>query len=155
MSPEAVEFAVSGDDARTIQERERGQPSSDELVRVLDKRDVLCAVAQETRETCAHGRGPLGRSRPFVIDELGSVEPGTLLRLEPDVRPRLVRVACQEEAFGDAESRVILGEGIFWQSSVSGPQSTVRGPWTVDRGPWTVDCGLWPELLSPSIQEAS
>jgi YVTN family beta-propeller protein len=82
-------------------------------VRVLAKRDVLCAVAQETREACAHGRRLFGRSRPFVIDELGRVEPGTLLRLEPDIRPRLVRVACQEEAFGDAESRVILGEGIL------------------------------------------
>jgi hypothetical protein len=147
LSPQAVEFTVSGDDARTLQEREGRQPSSDELVRVLAKRDVLCAVAQETRKACAHGRRLFGRSRPFVIDELGRVEPGTLLRLEPDIRPRLVRVACQEEAFGDAESRVILGEGIFWQSTVSGPQSTFRVPGPGSRAP-TV-------LLSPSIQEAS
>jgi hypothetical protein len=48
-----------------------------------------------------------------------------LLRLEPDIRPRLMRVAGQEEAFSDAKSRVVPREGVLCQSSVLGPQSTV------------------------------
>ena len=132
-------------------ERERGQPARDELVRVLAERDVLCAVADESSEARAHRCGLDRRSLPLIVDELCGIEPGALLRVEPDVRPRLVRVACEQQPLTDSKSRVVPREGILCQSSVLGPQSTVlvtvdrglrtvdRGPWTVDRGPWTVD----------------
>jgi hypothetical protein len=75
-----------------------------------------------------------------------------------------VRVACEQQPLTHSKSRVVPGEGIVWQSSVSSPQvyspghrgpwTVDGGPWTVDRGLWTVDCGLLAELLSPSTQEA-
>ena len=161
--------------------RECGQPARDKLVRVLAERDVLCVVADESSEARAHCFGLDGRSLPFVVDELSGIEPGALLCVEPDVRPRLVRVACEQKPLTDSKSRVVPREGILCQSSVSSPQSPVFGPQstvlvtvdrglrtvdrglrtvdrglrTVDRGPRTVDCGLLAELLSPSTQEAS
>jgi len=147
-------------------ERERGQPARDELVRVLAECDVLCAVADESSEASAHRCGLDRRSLPLVVDELCGIEPGALLRVEPDVRPRLVRVACEQKPLTDSKSRVMPREGILCQSSVSSPQSVQssvyspghRVPWTVDRGlnrgPRTVDCGLLTEILSPSTQEA-
>jgi hypothetical protein len=159
-----VELAVGGDDARAVEDGERGQPSRDELVRVLTERDVLRAIAEEAREARADRRSLPGRTRPLVVDELGGIEPGALLRVEPDVRPRLVRVAGQEETFGNTKSRVMPGEGIVCQSSVSDPQSTVldfripnpesRAP---DPGSRIPDPGSrvpGPVLLSPSTQEA-
>ena len=125
LTPDAVELAVGGDDARAFEERQCGQPSRDELVRVLAESDVLRAVAEEPGEAGAHGRGLLGRPCPLLIDELGGVEPGALLRLESDIRPRLMRVAGEQQTLADAKSRVVAREGVLGQSSVLGPQSTV------------------------------
>ena len=92
-------------------QRERGQPARDELVRVLAERDVVCAVADESSEARAHRCGLDGRSLPLVVDELCGIEPGALLRVEPDVRPRLVRVACEQQPLTDSKSRVVPREG--------------------------------------------
>ena len=156
-----MELAVGCDDARTGGERECGQPARDELVRVLAERDVLCAVADESSEARAHRCGLDGRSLPFVVDELSGIEPGALLRVEPDVRPRLVRVACEQQPLTDSKSRVVPREGILCQSSVSrlsvsqSPVSTVLvfpNPETRAR---TRVPSPSPVLLSPSTQEAS
>jgi hypothetical protein len=114
-----VELAIRCDDARMGGERERGQPARDELVRVLAECDVLCAVADESSEASAHRCGLDRRSLPLVVDELCGIEPGALLRVEPDVRPRLVRVACEQKPLTDSKSRVVPREGILCQSSVS------------------------------------
>jgi YVTN family beta-propeller protein len=112
-------------------ERERGQPARDELVRVLAERDVLCAVADESSEARAHRCGLDGRSLPLVVDELCGIEPGALLRIEPDVRPRLVRVACEQQPLTDSKSRVVPREGVLCQSSVSSPSSVCSPQSTV------------------------
>ena len=71
---------------------------------VLSECDIGAAVANQPGEAGADcvrlERGPL----PFVVDELRSLEPCALLRLEADVGPRLVRVTGQQQAFGDAKS---------------------------------------------------
>ena len=69
-------------------------------------------VADEPGESGTHGRGLDRRSLPFVVDELGSVEPGALLRFEADIGPRLVRVAGEQQTFTDPESRVVLRKSI-------------------------------------------
>ena len=45
--------------------------------------------------------------RPLVVDELCGVEPGALLRGKPGVRPRLMRVAGQQDTFGDPKAGVV------------------------------------------------
>src|SRR5258705_11133016 len=47
---------------------------------------------------------------PHIVDEFRCVEPGLLLRLERDVRPRLVRMTRKKNAFGDSKACVMLGE---------------------------------------------
>ena len=116
-----------------VEERQRGQPARDELVRVLAERDVLWPVAEEPREAGAHGCGLDRRSLPFVVDELCGIEPGALLRVEADVRPRLVRVAGQQQPLADSKSRVVPREGIL-VSPRSSSQSTVL-PHPEARGP--------------------
>ena len=58
LTPDAVELAVGGHDARALEERQRGQPPRDQLVRVLAERDVVC--------DCRRGaaRSPRARRRP-------------------------------------------------------------------------------------------
>ncbi|HEU4692859.1 MAG TPA: hypothetical protein VFS23_31070 [Vicinamibacterales bacterium] len=71
---------------------------------VVTEGDVARAVADQPGEPSAD-RGRLKCSAvPFLVDELRGVEPRTLLRLEADVGPRLVRVAGQQQTFGDAKS---------------------------------------------------
>ena len=102
-----MELAVGCDDSRMGGERECGQPARDKLVRVLAERDVLCVVADESSEARAHCFGLDGGSLPFVVDELSGIEPGALLCVEPDVRPRLVRVACEQKPLTDSKPRVV------------------------------------------------
>jgi YVTN family beta-propeller protein len=173
LAPDAVEFAIGGDDARTLEERECGEPACDELVGVLAERDVLCLVANETGETGADGRSLLCRSRPLFIDELRGVEPRTLLRFEPDIGPRLMRVAGEQQPLADSESRVEGGERICCQSPVLGPQSTVLfsripnpasgvsspesripSPKSLDRRLWTVDRVTLPEHSGGTMNAA-
>ena len=52
----------------------------------------------------------LRRLLPLEIDVLRGVEPGALLGLEPDVRPRLVRMAGQQQPLPDAEFGVMTGQ---------------------------------------------
>ena len=151
-------------------ERECGQPARDELVRVLAERDVLCAVADESSEARAHRCGLDGRSLPLIVHELCGIEPGALLRVEPDVRPRLVRVACEQKPLTDSKSRVVPREGILCQSSVSSPRSPVLGLQSSVSSPQSTVLfsripnpesripnpeSRAPVLLSPSTQEAS
>ena len=158
---ERVELAVGGDDARTVAQRECREPSRDELVRVLAERDVRLRCRRASRAKPARTSCGLdGRALPLVVDELRGVEPGALLRLEADVRPRLVRVAGEQQPLADAEARVVLRERILGQSSVSrswspvpvyspvfsNPESRIPSPKPESRAP---------VLLSPSTQEAS
>ena len=158
-----MELAVGCDDARMGGERECRQPARDKLVRVLAERDVLCVVADESSEARAHCFGLDGGSLPFVVDELSGIEPGALLCVEPDVRPRLVRVACEQKPLTDSKSRVVQGEGILGQSSVSSSQSPVLSPQSSVYSPVFPNPesripnpeSRAPVLLSPSTQEAS
>ena len=122
----AVKLAVGGNDARPCPQGQRRQPSRDQFVGVLSERDVVGAVADEPREAGANGRGLHRRSLPLVVNELGRVEPGALLRLEADIGPRLVRVAGKQQTFADPESRVVLRKGIRCQGSVVSP--VLRSP---------------------------
>jgi hypothetical protein len=78
-------------------------------VGVLAERNVA-AAAQQASPVAPHLVCDLRRARPLVIDEPRRVEPGLLLRLESDIGPRLVRMACQEQPLRDSEARVVTGE---------------------------------------------
>lgn len=98
------------DDARTFAEGECRKPPRDELVRVLAERDVFRCIADQSCEACPYaGRLP-GGALPLVVDEFRGVKPGTLLRIEADIRPSLMRVTGEENALGHAEPRVVRGE---------------------------------------------
>src|SRR5207249_10315827 len=66
-----------------------------------------------------HARGLLFRARPFVVDEFRGVEPGALLTVECRVRPRLVRMARQEHALGDAKARVVPRQRIHSRDRIA------------------------------------
>jgi len=62
-----------------------------------------------------------GSVLPLVVNEFGGIEPGSLLRLEADVGPGLMRVAGQQKAITDSESRIVPGERIFDQATSLSP----------------------------------
>jgi hypothetical protein len=118
-----VELAVGRDDPRALAQRQRRQPSNDQFVRVLPERDVPRYVTNEAGEALAD---PLRLRRGFLplqIDELGRVEPGPLLRREPDIGPGLMRVSGQQEALRDAEVLVVDGEISHWRSTTESRKS--------------------------------
>ena len=90
-------------------------------MRVLAKRDRIGIVSNERRKAFSDaGRHRLG-AFPLSVHELGGVEPGPLLRLEADVGPGLMRVAGQQKALTDSESRIVPGERIFDQATSLSP----------------------------------
>ena len=107
LAPDGVELAVGRHDPRTFQERQGRQPARDELMRVLAECDIVRLIAEQPGETGLHLRRLSCRPRPLVVNELGRIEPRTLLRFEADVRPRLVGMSRQQQAFGHAEARVV------------------------------------------------
>ena len=102
-----VKLAVGRHDARAASQRQRRQPARDQFVRVLPEREVPRIVAKQGAESLADETRLLLRGRPFVVHELGCVEPCTLLRQECDVWPCLVGVAGQQGAIGYAEAGVV------------------------------------------------
>ena len=73
-------------------------------MRVLTKRDVAVTIVQQPSPPGAYVLRNLGGAVPFVVDQLGGVEPGLLLRREGDVRPRLMRRPGEQQSFGYAEA---------------------------------------------------
>ncbi len=108
LPPDGVELAVGGHELRASSERQRGQQARDELVRVLPERDVAVGAVQQPPKPRLHARRLLGRTFPLRIYELRRIQPRLLLGLEPDIGPRLMRVAGEQEALGDAEATVML-----------------------------------------------
>ena len=110
LPPDGVELAVGGHELRPGAERQRRQQPRDELVRVLTERDIAVGIVQQATETLLHAGGLLRRAHPFVVDQLRRVEPRPLLRIERHVRPRLMRVAGQQQPFGDTKAGVVGSE---------------------------------------------
>jgi hypothetical protein len=81
-------------------------------VGVLPKRNVFGPVAQQPGKPGPDARGLDLSLLPFPVDVFGRIKPGALLRLEADVRPRLVRVAGQQQPLANAEARVVWRERI-------------------------------------------
>ena len=77
-------------DPRALAKRKRREPPCHELVRVLSECDVAGAVADQPGETGTDRRGLHCCSFPFLVNELGRIEPRPLLRFEADIGPRLV-----------------------------------------------------------------
>jgi hypothetical protein len=73
-------------------------------VRVLSECDVARAVADQPREARADCGSLDSRPFPFLVDERRGIEPRALLRFEAGIGPRLMRVAGQQQTFGDAKS---------------------------------------------------
>src|SRR5690606_12907989 len=69
-------------------------------------------AVQEPGVAEADAVGLLEGALPLVVDVLGGVEPRLLLPLEAAVRPRLVRVAGQEEPVRDVEAAVVRRQGV-------------------------------------------
>src|SRR6266567_577267 len=76
----------------------------------LRLRDALGRIVQEPCEPAPHLIALCKCEIPHVIDMFGSIEPRLLLRFERHVRPRLVRVAGEQNAFGNAKAGVVLGQ---------------------------------------------
>ena len=70
---------------------------------------------------------------PLEVGVLGRVLPRLQLSLPPDVRPRLVRMAGQEQPLGHAEGRVVLGEALDQSSLRIAQRSGKNGWWSVVR----------------------
>ena len=85
-----VELAVGGHEPLPLTKRQGRQPARHELVRVLPEGDVGWSVAEQSRESGSHTIGLFRGALPLVIDVLRRVEPRSLLRLEPYVRPCLM-----------------------------------------------------------------
>ena len=107
LTPDRVKLAIRRHELRPVAQRQRGEQSRHQFVCVRSERDVAVGVSEQPPETRLYARGLLGRPFPFVVHQLGRIEPGLLLRLERDVGPRLVRVAGQEKTLGHTESRVV------------------------------------------------
>jgi hypothetical protein len=104
LAPHAVKLAIGRDDSRPLQKRQRREPLRQQLVSVLSESDIVWGFAHQPGEAGADGGSLKGRPCPFLVDELGGVEPRVLLRFEADIGPRLVRVAGQQQTLGDAKS---------------------------------------------------
>ena len=59
-------------------------------MRVLTERDLPARIAEEPSPSRLDARRLFGSMAPLLVDELRRIEPRALLRLEPDIRPRLV-----------------------------------------------------------------
>src|SRR5207253_7168832 len=77
---------------------------------VRGERDTIGRIIQQPRKSTAHVIGFLKCLLPYVINEFGCVEPRLLLRLERDVRPCLMGVTREQNAFGDTKATVVRGE---------------------------------------------
>jgi hypothetical protein len=124
LSADGVELPVSGEDCRAgvgpgfspawhRAGKNRGQPTHNELMRILPQRDLAIGIVEQPSKSAAHRVGHLGRPAPLAIDERRGVEPRLLLRLESNVRPGLVRMTGQQKPLGDAEPRIVLCEVHF------------------------------------------
>src|SRR5438477_624744 len=79
-------------------------------MRVRGERDTIGRIVQQPREPAPHLVRLLECLLPYVINEFGCVEPSLLLRLERDVRPCLMGVTREQNAFGDTKATVVRGE---------------------------------------------
>src|SRR5688572_27454264 len=77
---------------------------------VRRQRDPLGRIVEQPREATTYLVGFLEREIPDVVDMLGGIEPGLLLRLERHIGPRLMRVAGQQNPLGYAKATVMLGK---------------------------------------------
>ena len=106
LTPDGVELAVGGNEPRPPLERQRGEQTHDQLVRIRRQRHASAGAPQQPCEAVAHELRLRERMLPFVVDVPCGVEPGILVRLERLVGPGLMRVAGQQQAFRNAEPRV-------------------------------------------------
>ena len=112
LSANGVELGVGGQEAGVVGARghfrkDRRQQPHDQLVRVLPERDVAFRVVEEPPPSGANFVGHLRGSLPLVINQFCRVEPGTLLRLEGNVRPRLMRMAGQQQPLRHTKAGVM------------------------------------------------
>lgn len=98
---------------------ERGEPPRDELVRVLAQRNCRRRIAKQPGESLSHALGLSGGLFPLVVDEFSGVKPCALLRVEAGIRPRLVRVAGEQQTLRHAETRVVRREWIHSWARIS------------------------------------
>ena len=101
-------------------------------MRVGRKRNRRNGIVKQPPHPLAQALRLRERPLPFEIGVLGRVLPRLQLPLARHVRPRLVRVAGQEQPLGNAEGRVVLRERI--QSSLRTAQrSGKNGLCSVER----------------------
>ena len=132
LAPQRVELAVGRDELRPLPQRQRGQEPQHELVRVRSERDRRAGVVEQPPHPVAQPLRLRERPLPLEVRVLGRVLPRLELPLAPDVGPRLVRVAGQQQPLGDAELRVVLRERV--QSSLRTAQrSGKNGLCSVER----------------------
>jgi hypothetical protein len=102
-------------------ELERRQEPDHQVVRAGAESDLAVRVVEQPPEAGAHLVGSGERAVPLVVDQRRRVVEGLELGVAGDVRPRLVRVAGQQQPFGHPEPGVVRRQGIRRASQVVEP----------------------------------
>ena len=126
LPPHRMEFAVGGNDAGTLPQRQGRHEANQQFVSVLPQCHgaVLGVVSQQAPESRADQFGLLECPTPLLIDVVGRILPGTLIAVQAPIGPRLVRVPSEQTPLADAEPTVV------WRQSV---RLLVERLWLHDR----------------------
>ena len=126
LPPDAVELAVGCDDARMGARRGSADNQRVTSSCVFCPSAMFSALSPTRRAKPARTAAAWTAARSHLSSTNSAASSqARCCALEPDVRPRLVRVACEQQPLTDSKSRVVPREGILCQSSVSSPRSPV------------------------------
>jgi hypothetical protein len=120
LATHGVKLTVGRHEAGSLSEGQSRKKAHDEVMGARGEGDVGARIVQEAGEPGTYLIGPGEGAVPLVVHQLRRVEPRLLECRKADVRPRLVRMARQEQPLRDPEPRVMprQGGGIELHSSV-------------------------------------
>jgi len=93
-----MKLAVRRDQLGTLLYWKGREEPDDELVGVRGKRDAIWRIVEQACEPTPDFIGSLERLVPHIVDQLGGIQPGLLLRFERDVRPGLMGMTGQQDS---------------------------------------------------------
>ncbi len=103
------------------------RPSRRGTPKTLGQGDQPFAVVQQPGVAAPHAIGLRGGLFPFSIDEFRGIQPCLLLPREAAIRPRLVRMAGEEQALVDAKLTVVGRQRVRGGVEVLGGNHDVTG----------------------------
>ena len=92
--------------ARSRYQHRRQQPH-DQFVCVLTEDDVAVGIVQQSLPSGANAISDNAGAIPFVVHELGRIEPCPLLRFERDIGPCLMRMTGEQNPLTNPKPRVM------------------------------------------------